>query len=370
MSSRLNPFPARIKERYLLTKPGSTKEVYHLVLDLFGSHMTFKVGDSLGIYGDNDPQLVLRLIEAMRATPETVVRHPRTGESMTLLDFLTKKSQISRLTAAFLRALPIDPSIQTLLNNPPLLEDYLSSHDILDFFIEYSHLGFNLQELISAFSPLLPRFYSIASSLLMHPSEVHLTVAVSSHLHRGEIRYGVASHFLCHLAEIGTTPILCYVQPATHFTIPQEDHLPLIMVGPGTGVAPFRAFLQERVAKNASGKHWLFFGERHQSFDFFYEEFWSGLVQDEKLILDLAFSRDQHHKVYVQHKLYEKGADIWAWLQQGAHFYVCGEADPMAKDVEATLLRIFQEFGGLPENESRPFLQQLRRQKRFLADVY
>jgi sulfite reductase (NADPH) flavoprotein alpha-component len=142
------------------------------------------------------------------------------------------------------------------------------------------------------------------------------------------------------------------------------------MVGPGTGVAPFRGFLQERIAKNAAGKHWLFFGERHRNYDFFYEEFWNTLVQQDKLSLDLAFSRDQSDKVYVQHKLCEKGAEIWSWLQQGAHFYVCGEADPMAKDVESALLRICQDFGGLTPHDAQNYIKQLRSQKRYLADIY
>ncbi len=197
------------------------------------------------------------------------------------------------------------------------------------------------------FRPYCLVFTPWLHSLVTHPNEVHLTVAVSTYEHRNELRYGVASHFLSHLAETEKTPIPCYVQPSPHFTIPQDHSVHLIMVGPGTGVAPFRGFLQERIAKNAAGKHWLFFGERHREHDFFYEDFLSNACQQDKLSLDLAFSRDQNEKVYVQHKLYEKGAQIWQWLQEGAHFYVCGEADPMAKDVEVTFLRICQEFGKL-----------------------
>lgn len=359
-ANRLNPFSAVIKERYLLTKPGSTKETYHVVLDLSRANFKFRVGDSLAIYGDNDPLLVQRLIAALKVDPKVEVVHPRSRERMTLWSFLMKKAHISRLTADFLN----------LVSPTENRESYLATHDVLDFLVEFSHVNFNLQEVVGAFSPLLPRMYSIASSLLMHPDEAHLTVAVSSYVHQGELRYGVASHFLCHLAEVGKTPIPCYVQPAKYFTIPEDDRTPLIMVGPGTGIAPFRGFLQERSVRGASGKHWLFFGERHRLHDFFYEEYWNGLVQEKKLVLDLAFSRDQESKIYVQHKLYERGAEIWEWLEQGAHFYVCGEADPMGKDVEATLLQISQKFGGLAETEARPFLKELRRQKRYLADVY
>lgn len=363
--SRLNPFSAVIKARHPLSKPGSTKETHHVVLDLMDSNLTFKVGDSLGIYGDNDPGLVSRLISAMKASPDTLIVHPRSQEQMTLLTFLSQKAHITRLTSSFLKALKCD-----LLGNKPALDEYLAHHDVLDFLLEFGHLPYALQDLIAAFSPLLPRFYSVASSLVTHPNEAHLTVAVSSYQYRNEFRYGVASHFLSHLAEINKTPIPCYVQSAPHFTLPQDHSTHLIMVGPGTGVAPFRGFLQERIAKNAPGKHWLFFGERHREHDFFYEDFFHPLVKQDKLALDLAFSRDQADKVYVQHKLYEKGAQVWQWLQEGAYFYVCGEADPMAKDVEATLLRICQEFGNLSLHDAQSYIKQLRSQKRYLADVY
>lgn len=364
--SRLSPFSAIIKERYPLTKPGSTKETHHVILDLTNSAMTFKVGDSLGIYGDNDPGLVDRLISALKTTPETLIVHPRTGEQMPMKTFLSQKANISRLTSSFLKVIKQDD----LLSNKTALDHYLATHDILDFLLEFGHLPFSLQELVGAFSPLLPRFYSVASSLITHPNEVHLTVAVSSYMHRDELRYGVASHFLSHLAEVGKTPIPCYVQATPHFTLPDDHAIHMIMVGPGTGVAPFRGFLQERIAKNAAGKHWLFFGERHRNYDFFYEDFWNELVQQDKLSLDLAFSRDQNDKIYVQHKLYEKGSQIWQWLEQGAYFYVCGEADPMAKDIEATLLRICQDFGGLTLQDAQSYIKQLRLQKRYLADVY
>jgi len=364
--SRLNPFSAIIKARYPLTKPGSTKETHHVVLDLLNSNLTFKVGDSLGIYGDNDPGLVSRLISAMKANDETLIVHPRSQEQMTLKTFLSQKANITRLTSSFLKAL----KCEDILSHKPTLDDYLARHDVLDFLLEFGHLPYALQDLIAAFSPLLPRFYSVASSLVTHPNEAHLTVAVSSFQHRNELRYGVASHFLSHLAEVNKTPIPCYVQSAPHFTLPADHSTHLIMVGPGTGVAPFRGFLQERIANNAVGRHWLFFGERHREHDFFYEDFFNPLVKQDKLALDLAFSRDQSDKIYVQHKLYEKGAQIWQWLQEGAHFYVCGEADPMAKGVEATLLRICQEFGNLSPQDAQAYIKQLRSQKRYLADVY
>lgn len=353
--SRVKPFSATIKERYLLTKPESTKETWHIVLDISGSDLTFKVGDSLGIYGDNDPILVDRLLRALAIDPEKEIVHPRTEERLSFKTFLTQKANIGRLNSPFLKIFGLEQSHHT---------------DLIDFIEEQRGRPFDLIQLIAAFSPLLPRFYSVASSPALHPTEVHLTVAVSTYTHNGELRYGVASHFLAHLADIGTTPIPCYIQPALHFWLPEDHSKDIIMVGPGTGVAPFRGFLQERLFHQAPGKNWLFFGERHQKHDFFYETFWQELVDQNKLALDLAFSRDQEEKVYVQHKLLEKGAEIWSWISQGAHFYVCGDADPMAKDVEAALKSIFQEHGSLSESEAHQFLKQLRKEKRFLADVY
>lgn len=323
--------------------------------------MEFKVGDSIGIFGQNEPCLVERLLVALNTSGDEIITEPRSQQSMTLRFFLTHKANLSRLTSSFLKV--ADP-------HHPLLNDkaYLASHDPLDFLNTHPHLP--LQDTVNQFAPLLPRFYSVASSLKTHPEEVHLTVSLSMYEHNGESRYGVASHFLCHLATENATPIPSYIQPSLHFTIPHDHQAPIIMVGPGTGVAPFRAFLHERLAINAPGKNWLFFGERHRAFDFFYEEFWSSLARDNKLRLDLAFSRDQAEKHYVQHKMLENGRELWKWLQQGAYFYVCGEAEPMAKEVEETLQHIFQEHGNLSEPDARAYLKALRAQKRYLVDVY
>jgi len=323
---RLNPFSAVIKDRYPLTKDGSSKTTYHIVLSNPG--LTFKVGDSIGIFAKNDPVLVEKFINALNVAPETPVIHPRTAETMSLATFLSAKANLSRLSTA------------------------------------------SLEECLKSFAPLLPRFYSVASSLLSHPDEIHLTVALSTYIQDNELHYGVASHFLCHLAEVEQTSIPCYVQPAPHFTLPPSDETHIIMVGPGTGVAPFRGFLQERLHKNAPGRNWLFFGERHRAHDFFYEEFWNTLVAQDKLSLDLAFSRDQADKIYVQHRLLEKGAAVWTWLQEGAYFYVCGDADPMAKEVEAALLQICQTHGGLDITAAQAYIKQLRHNKRYLVDVY
>jgi sulfite reductase (NADPH) flavoprotein alpha-component len=374
-----NPFPATIKERFPLTKPGSSKETYHVALDLSHSGIEFKSGDSLGIFGQNDPMLVEHVLQAMKASGEEPILDTRSNQTFPIRHFLSFKANLSRLTSSFLKLLYEYETVHDKKNdlhrllqteNKPLLSQYLQSHDPLDLLKEYAGVQAPLQELCAQFGPLLPRFYSVASSLKALPNEVHLTVALFTYTHAGEQRYGVASHFLNHLAHEGITPVPIYVLPAHNFRLPEDPHTPIIMVGPGTGVAPFRAFLQERIACNAPGKNWLFFGECHRKFDFFYEDFWTQLVQDGSLRLDLAFSRDQAEKVYVQHKMYENAADLWAWLQEGAYFYVCGDAHHMAKDVDAMLQRIAKEQGNLTDDAAKAYVKQLRTEKRYLLDVY
>ena len=376
---RLHPVQARIKERYLLTKTGSTKHTFHVSLDISQAPIRFKVGDSIGIYAQNDPHLVRHLIEAMKAKGDEQITDPRSKIPMTLWEFLSFKANLSRLTSSFLKLFYecekthdkkncLGHLLQT--ENKPLLSQYLSTHDPLDLLKEYQDVNAPLQDLCAQFGPLLPRFYSVASSQLLLNNEVHLTVALSTFSHQGEQRYGVASHFLCHLAKVKETPVSIYVQPAHHFTLPSDDTAPIIMIGPGTGVAPFRAFMQERIAKNANGKNWLFFGERNRHSDYFYEQEWEQWTSQGKLKLDLAFSRDQADKIYVQHKMLENAKELWAWLEEGAYFYVCGDAHRMAKDVEAMLQQIVQEQGQMSEEAAKAYVKAMRTQKRYLADVY
>jgi sulfite reductase (NADPH) flavoprotein alpha-component len=349
---RKNPVPLRIKERYRLTGQGSTKVTYHVVLDLCEAPLSFKVGDSIGVYAENDPDLVAQLLAAAKFTGHEEIIDPRSKTPMTLKQFLLKKANLSRLTPALHRNLITDAD----------------SYDPIDFF--KLHPAPSAQEFTAGFAPLLPRFYSVASSQKVIPNEVHLTVALSSYEKMGEVRFGVASHFLCNLARVQETPILGFVQPSLHFTLPPSDDHPIIMIGPGTGIAPFRAFIQERHSRKAAGKNWLFFGERHRTHDFLYEEFLAPHVDTGFLKLDLAFSRDTSEKIYVQHRMLEQGRDLWTWINQGAFVYICGDADPMAKDVEASLLSIFQQHGKLSPEQSRQFLTQMRKSRQLLVDVY
>ncbi|MBS0624786.1 MAG: sulfite reductase [Verrucomicrobia bacterium] len=370
MYTRTNPFIARIKERYLLTGPASTKRTYHIVLDVSSGPLNFNVGDSIAVLPQNDPHIVKELLHRLNLTGDETIFDSRSSTESTLKQYLLEKANLAKTNSNFIKLLQTyGASLENLLENKAELNLFLQSHSVLDILKRHFKIMLSAQELASHLMPLMPRFYSIASSPKIHPDEIHLTVAFLTYTLQGEKRHGVASHFLCDQAEIESTSIPIYVQPSNGFTLPHPD-TSILLIGPGTGVAPFRAFLQERLAHNAKGRNWLFFGERHRNADFYYESFFKELEKQSLLRLDTAFSRDQAEKVYVQHKLLENAASVWDWIQTGAHLYVCGDAEKMAKDVDAALQQIVREQGGLSEEDSRLYLKRLRSEKRYLLDVY
>lgn len=374
-SDRKNPIIVTIKERYALTKKESAKQVFHVVLDLQNAPISFRVGDSIGILPQNDPRDVEQLIVKLQTKSDTHIIDPRSQAPMSLQRFFSEKVNLTRLTSGLIKlyAQHTDhPELHTLLlqENKQALMHYLNQYEVLDFLHAFPQVRVNPQDFCAQLSPLLPRFYSIASSPSLLHNELHLTVALTVYTHRNQERYGIASHFLCHLAQEKQTPIPIYVQPAHHFTLPSDDSIPLIMVGPGTGVAPFRAFLQERIHRGASGKHWLFFGDRHRISNYYYRDFWEELSTRGMLKLDVAFSRDQEHKIYVQHMMHTHAQELFAWLEKGAHFYVCGDALRMAKDVDAMLHTIVQEQGAMGSEHAKAYVKSLKAAKRYLTDVY
>lgn len=367
---RNHPFLASIKERELLSKPGSLKSTFHVVLDLKGSEITYQVGDSIAIYPENSLELVETTLKALGSSGnENVI--DKMGVTYTLRHFFTKKANLVEVNRKlFQEIVDRQPNLEKKTHLLTLQKDelkkYLADRYVWDFLEENREVSFTSQEFISLLMPLLPRFYSIASSQQVVGDEVHLTVAGVKYVSNGHERNGVCSYYLSDIAQYDV-PI--YVQSHNGFTLPQQEHTPIIMVGPGTGVAPFRAFMQERFLKN-SKHNWLFFGERKRATDFLYEDFWSHLHSQGALQLDLAFSRDQEHKIYVQHRMEEKSAKLYEWLQNGAHFYVCGDAKQMARDVEETLLQIIQKHGNKDEKGAKEYLKTLRQEKRYLKDVY
>jgi sulfite reductase (NADPH) flavoprotein alpha-component len=296
-----------------------------------------------------------------------------------LREYLAIKANISDLSKKLLlnvyerqTALHKKELLEHLLKeeNHYLLKEYLASRDLLDVLQEHSEVEFAPQELVNLLMPMMPRFYSIASSREVVGEEVHLTVALRQfELHQRQ-RVGVCTHFLCNLVPIQEGEVPMYVHPHKGFTLPSDPNTPIIMIGPGTGIAPYRAFMQERERSNVSGKNWLFFGEWNRNHHFFYEDYWKALETKGKLRLDVAFSRDQECKIYVQHRMMERGNELFRWLEEGAYFYVCGDANQMAKDVDAALYEIVRHQGKFSEEEAKGYIKKLKAEKRYLRDVY
>lgn len=372
--SRSHPFPSRILNRSLLSKKGSTKETYHLSLSLKGSSLVYHPGDSIAVLPTNDPADVHAVLDALHLSGHEEIVHPIDRHILPLSTYLTEHANLQKSPPSLLRSinerLP-NGEITELFSseNKTRLAHFLDTNRPFDLFSRYP-ITLSAQELTQFFLPMLPRFYSIASSQLVYPEEAHLTVALVSQMINGEMRYGVASRFLCQRALTQQTPIPIYIQPAHGFSLPSDQNAPIILVGTGTGIAPFRAFLQERMTIHSPGKNWLFFGERNRAHDFYYEDFWFELQKQGFLRLDLAFSRDHAQKRYVQHLMWEQKKDLWDWIQQGAFFYVCGNAKEMAKAVEEILNQIIIEEGKLSEQEAKQFFSRMRAEKRYLTDVY
>jgi sulfite reductase (NADPH) flavoprotein alpha-component len=373
--TRANPFPARLVVNRRLSGPESAKDTRHLELDLTRWGLSFEVGDSLAVYPSNDSQLVDEIVHTLGATGDEQVPRPR-GEPTALREALLRDYSITQPTPKLLRAVAerasAAPTLRYLLapDRKHDLETYLWGMEIVDFLLEHPSARFAPREFVGLLTKLQPRLYSVASSLKAYPDQVHFIVDVVSYESHGRLRKGVCSSFLAERAD--EVPVPVFPSVAKHFHLPEDPETPIIMIGPGTGVAPFRAYLQERKATGAKGKNWLFFGAQHESCDFAYgDEFETYQREGILTRLDCAWSRDQREKIYVQHRLLENAAEIWKWLDaEGAHFFVCGDARRMAKDVDAALRKIVQEHGGKSIDEANEYVEKLKRDKRYKRDVY
>jgi sulfite reductase (NADPH) flavoprotein alpha-component len=373
--SRANPFPGKLIVNRRLSGPESAKDTRHFEIDLTGWGLSYEVGDSVAVYAMNDPQLVDEIIHALGATGDEQVPRPK-GPTATFREALLRDYGITQPTPKFLKAITERANSSTLLKDllqPERKEDldrYLWGMGVIDFLNEHPSAKFNPQEFVGFLTKLQPRLYSVASSLSVYPDQVHFIVDVIRYESHGRIRKGVASSFLAERAN--DMPVPVFPSVAKHFHLPENPDTPIIMVGPGTGVAPFRAYLQERKATGAKGKNWLFFGSQHEHCDFAYRDEFEAFKREGILTrLDCAWSRDQPQKIYVQHRLKENAAEIWKWLDaEGAHFFVCGDARRMAKDVDATLRQIVQEQGGKNADEANEYVEKLKSEKRYKRDVY
>lgn len=374
-----HPYLARLTGNRRLNREGSAKDTRHLVVDLGESGMGYTCGDSLGVFPRNRAEEVEEIINALGVTGEEKVVLPRSERVLSFREALFSSVSLAGPTRRSLMAFAEEathPRERARLED--LLKDenrkstavYLENRYFIDLLDEFPSARFSPQGFVDCLRKLMPRLYSIASSPAMYPTEVHLTVAVVRYETNGRERHGVCSTFLADRAALNEPKLPVFVAKS-HFGLPEDGSIPIIMVGPGTGIAPFRGFLQERMARGARGKHWLFFGDQHEATDFLYGEEFEAMQADGHLDrLDLAWSRDQEEKVYVQDRMLESGEELWAWLEEGAHFYVCGDARRMAKDVDTALHTIAVEQGGMSGEDAEAFLKALKKEKRYQRDIY
>lgn len=366
-----HPFTATLQTNQKITGRDSDRDIRHLEFSLEDSGLTYQPGDALGVWFENDPALVDEVLALTKLTGNEKISVG--DKTLPLRHALTTDFELTRLHPGFLSGLAdisTNAILKKIAEDKTIVRKITAETQLVDVLKQYP-VALTAEQLVSLLRPLTPRLYSIASAQSEVEEEVHLTVGVQRFPQPdGSVRSGGASSYLADRVAEGQ-PVRIFVEHNDNFRLPANPETPIIMVGPGTGIAPFRAFLQERGAQGASGKNWLFFGNPHFTQDFLYQVEWQKYVKSGLLTqIDLAFSRDQDHKIYVQDKLTAKGAEVWQWLQNGAYFYVCGDANRMAKDVEQALLAIIAEHGHKSAEEAETFLSELRQSKRYQRDVY
>lgn len=368
---KFNPFTATLSTNQKITGRDSTKDIRHFEINLEGSGITYQPGDALGVWFENDSAVVAEILALAGLTGDEQVTV--SGKSVVLKDALTVQFELTRLHAGFITGLAEisdNADLKALAADKDATRQLAANAQIVDVLKRYP-TQLTAEQLSGLLRALSPRMYSIASSQSEVEEEVHLTVGVVRYPQAdGTVRSGGTSSFLADRVSEGGE-VRVFVEHNDNFRLPADSNTPVIMVGPGTGIAPFRAFIQERDAQGAEGKNWLFFGNPHFTQDFLYQVEWQKYVKSGLLTkIDLAFSRDQAEKIYVQDKLKAKGAEVWQWLQEGAHFYVCGDANRMAKDVHDALVNIVVEHGGKSAEDAEEYVNELRRAKRYQRDVY
>ncbi len=378
MRSLNNAFSSRILRRYKLTQDSSGQCTKHVVLSTKGSEFHYKVGQSIGVYPKNIKEVVERTLKALSGDPKVLLSLDPDQEKKPAWMLLENELDIHTVTHPLIDTLAKRQNIkekreelELLLQNSSEMNAYCQRVQVWDCLEEHAEVSLSPQELCLLLNPLLPRLYSIASSPLVYPDEVHLTIKVVDYKTNEKQRYGVCSNFLCHEAEEEQTEIPIYLHEELALSLPKDPATPVIMIGPGTGVAPFIGFLQERVHLKSEGANWLFFGERTKVHDFCYGEELLAMKEKQQVRLSLAFSRDQDEKVYVQHRMWEERGELWKWInEEGANLYLCGDKDRMAKDVEQVLMKIVEDKTGCTRREARLYLKELRMDGRYQKDVY
>ncbi|MDO6519417.1 assimilatory sulfite reductase (NADPH) flavoprotein subunit [Zobellia uliginosa] len=368
--SRKNRFEATVLEKINLNGKGSSKETVHIELDLEGSGLKYEPGDALGVYGSNSPKFVQSVLEATKLSGEELVEsHAGEKTLREALSYDYELTPLSKTTLSKYAELTDSARLKNILADPTSVPEYLQGRDILDLIKEEAH-DFSAKELISVLRKNTPRMYSIASSQEAVEDEVHLLVSVVRYQAYGRDKEGLCSTTIADRLEVGDK-VEVFVDGNTRFKLPENPDAPIIMVGPGTGVAPFRAFMQQLEVSEKRRPSWLFFGDRNFTTDFLYQTEWQQYLKEGVLTkADVAFSRDQEQKQYVQHRMLENSKELFDWLENGAHFYVCGDAHKMAKDVDLALKQIIQRQGGVTLEKAEEYVKNLQLSNRYQADIY
>ena len=373
--SRSNPYPARLTTNRRLNSAGSLKDTRHFEIALEGSGLSYEAGDALGVVPSNCPALVEELLATLGFSGDEAVAVDGAA-SVTLHQRLSSSLVITAPAPALLKEAAVrsgNTDLQALLDpsRKPDLDRWLYGRDVVDVLKACPGAAFTPSELTTLLRRLQPRLYSISSSPRAHPGQVHLTVAAVRYEAHGRVRKGVCSGWLADHVVLNETLVPVFVQTSHGFRLPADRAKSVIMIGPGTGIAPFRAFLEERRVTGASGRNWLFFGDQQRATDFLYREELTGWAEDGLLTrLDLAFSRDQAEKIYVQTRMMEQASELWNWLESGAHLYVCGDAKRMAKDVDTALHALVESAGGRTKEQAAEYVAALKSAKRYQRDVY
>lgn len=365
-----NPFPATLLTNQRITDSTAEKDVRHLELDLSGSGLTYQVGDALGIWFDNDPELVQAFLDALGLSGEEEVTVA--NQKVDLRSALFSHLDLTKASLPFVKGyaeLANNAELSDIVADSDKVTLLIATRSIIDIIEQYP-TALTAEQLVSLLRPLTPRLYSISSSQSEVGDEVHLSVGVVRFEHNGKVRSGAASSYLAdRVEEDGTVRV--FIEHNDNFRLPQDNSKPIIMIGSGTGIAPYRAFVQQRAADNASGQNWLIFGNQHFTKDFLYQAEWQQFKKDGYLHkYSFAWSRDQAEKIYVQDKIRENAESIWAWLQEGAYVYVCGDATRMAKDVEQALLDVIEQQGNFSRDDAEEYLNELAEEKRYQRDIY
>lgn len=376
MSTKTKTFYTTILEKTQLNQEKSHKCTFHISLDLSDIDLNYRPGDCIGVHPINHRDLVNKTLDSMRLSGDIQVEHKKHG-ILSFNDLLKSKSNITKITKPILKAIVKKQdnskkreSLETILapENRALFLKLSDEVELWDLLKEHHEVSLPVEEWVRILPPLTPRLYSICSSQSVYKDEVHLLIALTKYESLGQKRYGACSNYLFNADRQNQIQIHYHKTP--DFLLPEDLDAPIIMVGPGTGVAPFRAFMQERSHANPNALSWLFFGECHKESDYYYQDEWKDLASKGSFEISTAFSRDQENKIYVQDRIYEQGQKVYSWLEKGAYIYICGDADHMAPAVEEAFLKIIQEQRNVSYEDALQYLDSLKKEKRYLKDVY